>query len=175
MDFTTRAVTEREAEAASAVVHASFVQLASQDWGTQAQQLFLTDALPERLGEKIKVSAYAAGAFVDGHMVGFLLMPEPSVLSMLFVHPKWLRRGIAKTLWESARTRIEVAFPTVRTVELNTTPYALEFYRTVGFVPISTEFERRGARATRMACWLPARALGAECARTPLTTDPTRD
>ena len=47
-------------------------------------------------------------------------------------------------------------------MELNSTPYAIEFYRALGFVPISAEFVRDGARATRMACWLPARALGAE-------------
>jgi hypothetical protein len=28
--------------------------------------------------------------------------------------------------------------------------------------PISLKFEVKGARATRMACWLPARQLGAE-------------
>jgi Acetyltransferase (GNAT) domain len=50
----------------------------------------------------------------------------------------------------------------VKTVELNSTPRAVEFYLALGFVPISAEFARGGARATRMACWLPARALGAE-------------
>ena len=45
---------------------------------------------------------------------------------------------------------------------LNATPYAIPFYKSVGFAPISSEFERDGQRAVRMACWLPARALGAE-------------
>ena len=127
--------------------------------------MFLADSSPERLAGKIKVASYAAGTFVDGQMVAFLLMPTPSLLGMLFVGPQWLRQGVAKRLWESARAHIEATFPSVKTVELNTTPYALEFYRAVGFVPISAEFERDGARATRMACWLPAGALGAECAR----------
>lgn len=81
---------------------------------------------------------------------------------MLFVHPSRLRQGIATKLWEYARTRLEAEFPEARTVELNSTRYAVEFYRAAGFVPISAEFRRGGARAVRMACWLPARGLGAE-------------
>jgi predicted GNAT family N-acyltransferase len=165
VDFATRIVTEAEASAASVVVHESFIQLASRDWEVGAQQVFLADSSREKLAVKIRVASYAAGTFVEAQMVGFLLMPTPSLLGMLFVDPKWLRQGVAKRLWESAREHIEAAFPSTRTVELNTTSYAMEFYRSVGFVPISAEFRKDGARATRMACWLPARALGAECPR----------
>jgi GNAT superfamily N-acetyltransferase len=94
-------------------------------------------------------------------------MLVPSVLAMLFVHPQHLRRGIGKQLWEAARSHVESQFPQTKTVELNATRFALPFYLSAGFVPISTEFERKGSRATRMACWLPARALGAECPLTP--------
>lgn len=98
-------------------------------------------------------------------MVGFLLMPTPILLGMLFVHPSRLRQGIGTRLWECARTRLESEFPEARTVELNSTPYAVDFYRALGFVPIFAEYARGRARATRMACWLPARALGAELLR----------
>lgn len=167
VDVGIRVVTEAEAAAASNIVYESFVQLASGGWEARAQQVFLADSSPEKLAGKLKVASYAAGAFVNAQMVGFLLMPTPSVLGMLFVHPKWLRQGVARRLWESARAHVEAAFPSVKTVELNSTPHALEFYRAVGFVPLSAEFNKDGARATRMACWLPARALGAECSRTP--------
>jgi predicted GNAT family N-acyltransferase len=82
---------------------------------------------------------------------------------MLFVEPASLRQGVARALWEHARAYVETHHPEVTTVELNSTPYALQFYRSVGFVPISREFNRGGCRATRMACWLPARSLAAEC------------
>lgn len=119
---------------------------ASRDWDIEAQGAFLAGASPEKLAGKIKAAAYAAGAFAAGQMVGFLLMPAPSLLGMLFVHPKWLRQGVARTLRESARTHIEAEFPAVKTVEPSSTPRALEFYRAVGFVPISAEFRRDGAR-----------------------------
>ena len=94
-------------------------------------------------------------------MLGFLLMPTPALLGMLFVHPDWLRRGVGRELWETARQYVEGNQKSVRTVELNATPYAVPFYLSLGFMPISKEFKQAGCRATRMACWLPARALEA--------------
>jgi GNAT superfamily N-acetyltransferase len=159
--YATRLVTAADAEAASALVHLSFTKLSADDWEPDARQFFLGESSAAALRTAFQSCAYAAGAFSGHTMIGFILMPKPSVLGMLFVHPDSLRLGIGKHLWEQARSHVEASFPEVKTVELNATPYALNFYRTIGFVPISAEFVRGGCRATRMACWLPARALGA--------------
>ncbi|MGE5668160.1 MAG: GNAT family N-acetyltransferase [Betaproteobacteria bacterium] len=172
MNFTIRAVTEGDSAAASAVVQASFTQLAAADWEPAAQQWFIAASSPEAMAEKLKVAACARAAFVGERMVGFLLMPSPTVLAMLFVDPQWLRQGIARELWQSARSYIEATYPDAQTVELNATPYAVDFYLSVGFVPLSREFTRDGCRITRMACWLPVNALGAQCAPAP-RLDPT--
>lgn len=65
----------------------------------------------------------------------------------------------ARQRWEQARAAVEARAPDVRTVELTATPLARPAYRALGFYPISEAFERRGSVATRMACWLPGRAL----------------
>jgi len=106
--------------------------------------------------------AYALGAFIDAELVGFLLMPKPALIQMFFVTPERVRSGIGRALWETTRVYLESQRPEVRTVELNASSYALAFYRQLGFVPISAQFNRDGFRATRMACWLPARHIGAE-------------
>lgn len=105
---------------------------------------------------------FATGAFSGEGIAGVILMPSPGLLGLLFVRPRSLRLGIGQALWESARAHIETKFPGVSTVEVNSTPSAVGFYRSVGFVPLSSEFEGDGHRAVRMACWLPARALGAK-------------
>jgi GNAT superfamily N-acetyltransferase len=135
--------------------------LAAADWHPDARSAFLEATAPASLQNKVSTMAFAAGAFSEGGIAGVILMPSASLLGLLFVRPQWLRLGIGKALWESARTLVETRFPEINTVELNATPYAVPFYKSVGFVPISTEFERDGRRAIRMACWLPARALGA--------------
>lgn len=161
MKYEIRSLTSAHAADASAVIHESFLALAAAAWRPDARSLFLEATAPASLQYKVSTMTFAAGAFSEGGIAGVILMPSPSLLGLLFVRPRWLRMGIGQALWESARAHTETRFPEVHTVELNATPYAVRFYESVGFVPISPEFERDGQRAIRMACWLPARALGA--------------
>ncbi|WP_088280345.1 GNAT family N-acetyltransferase [Ideonella sp. A 288] len=151
-----------EADAASALVQAGFDHLVASTWSAEACVRFHHETSPAALREALATPALALGAFDAGVLLGVLLMRQPVRLDLLFVDPTALRRGIARRMWEQARQQLEARFPQVTTVELNATRPALPFYRSVGFVPISREFERGGCRATRMACWLPGRALGAE-------------
>lgn len=158
-----RPATAADAEAASALVQASFLALGATGWDAAARAHLLRESTPEMLHQALQASpAVALLAEIDGRVRGFLLMRGPARLDMLFVDPDCTRRGIARALWEAARARLEADFPDLRTVELNATEIALPVYRRFGFAPISARFDRAGARATRMACWLPARGLGAE-------------
>ncbi len=159
MPFTPVPVSPAQAPALSALVQRSFLALSAGDWEPHARQVFLGEAGPERLPRIIAEASYAAAVFEGEAPLGFLLMPRPSLLALLFVDPDHLRRGIASALWESARTHLELHHPETRTVELNATPYAFEAYRHLGFYPISEPFFTDGCRATRMACWLPGRSL----------------
>jgi len=161
MKYEIRSLTDSDAAEASAVIQESFLALAAADWRPEARRSFLEDTAPTPLQTKLSTMTFAAGAFSEDGIAGVILMPSPSLLGLLFVRPRCLRLGIGRSLWESARAQIEARFPEVHTVELNATPYAVRFYESVGFVPISSVFEREGRRAIRMACWLPARALGA--------------
>ena len=154
--------TQDMAERISALVHRSFTELCAHDWEPNATRILLEETSPVAMSVALQQPAFAAVENEGEEPIGFLLMPKPSLLSLLFVHPGHLRKGVAGRLWEAARGHIELTYPETRTVELNSTPYALRAYRALGFVPISTEFVRRGCRVTRMACWLPARALGAD-------------
>lgn len=162
MSISARPLTPSDAEAASALVRSSFMEIAARDWEPHARSVFLIESSPAHMAEALTAPAFAAAAFEGQAMLGLILLRKPSVLDMLFVHPGALRRGIARQLWEQARAHLERSFPEVKTVELNSTPNALSFYRAMGFVPISAELERDGCRATRMACRLAARAPGAE-------------
>jgi len=161
MKYEIRSLTDADAAEASAVIQESFLALAAVDWHPDARISFLKVTAPAPLQQQMSRMTFAAGAFSNDGIAGVILMPSPRLLGLLFVRPRWLRLGIGQALWESARAYIEAGFPEVDTVALNATPYAVRFYKSVGFVPISSEFERDGQRAIRMACWLPARALGA--------------
>jgi GNAT superfamily N-acetyltransferase len=162
MGSTVTLATPEMAERISQLVHLSFLELAASDWEPNARQVFLGESSPAAIATALKAPAFAAVETQDDVLAGFILMRKPSLLAMLFVHPGYLHQGIARRLWEAARAHVEATFPETKTVELNSTPYAVGAYRSLGFVPISTEFEIGGCRATRMACWLPGRALGAD-------------
>jgi GNAT superfamily N-acetyltransferase len=161
MKYAIRSLTNEHIAEASAVIQESFLALAASDWQPDARRVFLEATAPASLQNRLSTMTFAAGAFSDDGITGVILMPSLNLLGLLFVRPRWLRLGIGRALWESARAHIEARFPEVNTVELNAMPYAVQFYKSIGFVPISSEFERDGQRAIRMACWLPARALGA--------------
>jgi GNAT superfamily N-acetyltransferase len=154
--------TQDMAERISALIHRSFTELCANDWETGATRVLLEETSPTAMSVALQQPAFAAAEVQGEELIGFLLMPKPLLLSLLFVHPAQLRKGVARRLWQAAREHIEATYPDTKTVELNSTPYAIRAYRALGFVPISTEFVRRGCRVTRMACWLPARALGAD-------------
>ena len=156
-----RTVDQADVESISALVQLSFTELAANDWEPNAREVFLAECSPASMRAAPK-PAYALAAFDAERPVGFISMPTPAFLGLLFVHPRYLRQGIGRALWEQARAFIEKRYPATETVETNSTPYAFKFYRSVGFVPISTEFFKSGCRATRMACWLRARVLGAD-------------
>lgn len=151
-----------DAEAASFIALHSFDRFIAESWSTDACGEYRTLVSTPVMSKHIEDCAYSLGAFDGDRLVGFLLMPRANLVQMFFVDPDQVRRGIGRQLWSDARTEIEAQFPEVKTIELNASPYAVGFYRSIGFAPISREFTSKGFRATRMACWLAARALGAE-------------
>ena len=148
-----------DASAISSLVQAGFIEHVAPDWELFAQREFLRDTAAEKLAARIAESALVEVYQDEGQILGVISLPRPTLVQLFFVAPDHLRRGIGKALWEAARTHLEERHPEVNTVELNSSPYALPAYKALGFFPISEPFRRRGAVATRMACWLPGRAL----------------
>ena len=148
-----------DALAISSLVQACFIEHVAPDWESSAQQEFLRDTTAEKLAARIAESALVELYEDKGQILGVLLLPRPTLVQLFFVAPDQLRRGIGKALWEVARKHLEERYSEVKTVELNSSPYAVPAYKALGFFPISEPFRRRGAVAIRMACWLPGRAL----------------
>ena len=154
----------REAEACDALaiselVQAGFVEHIASDWESSAQRSFHEETAADKLERKILEATVCLVWEQDGQVLGVILLPRPTLVQLLFVAPSHLRKGIARALWSAARAHLEEEHPEVTTVELNSSPYALAAYKALGFFPISKQFRRKGSVATRMACWLPGKAL----------------
>jgi len=148
-----------DAAAVSALVQAGFIAHVAPDWEPSARRSFLEDTGADRMTALISEAAICLVCEEDDRLVGVIFLPRPTLVQLFFVAPEHLRQGIGKALWGAVRTHLEQHHPEVKTVELNSSPYALGAYKALGFFPISKSFKRKGAVATRMACWLPGKAL----------------
>nr|WP_283254230.1 GNAT family N-acetyltransferase [Ramlibacter paludis] len=135
------------------------MQHVAPDWEPSACEDFLRETTADKLAVAMAGATFTAVHVSVEEVTGVILMPRPTLVQLFFVAPDRLHHGIGRALWEAARTHLEEQHAEVKTVELNATPGALPAYRALGFFPISAPFRRRGAVATRMACWLPARGL----------------
>ena len=85
------------------------------------------------------------GAFDGQTLVGVLCMRTPQHIADFFVDAAYHRRGIGRRLFEAMRRDYARQMFTV-----NSSPYAVEFYRHLGFVPTDTEQCTDGLRYTPM-------------------------
>jgi GNAT superfamily N-acetyltransferase len=154
-----RHATANDASAISDLVCAGFSQHIAADWEPQAQDHFYAENQPDKLVPKI-ADASLCLVFEQGiALLGVIFLPRPTLVQLFFVAPGHLRNGIGRKLWSAVRVELEQRHPDVRTVELNSSPYAVPVYKALGFFPISKPYRRKGAVATRMACWLPGESL----------------
>jgi ribosomal protein S18 acetylase RimI-like enzyme len=161
MNVSLRTAITADAPAVSALVQAVFREFVAPDWEPQAREVFATESSPQRFAQLLAEPAFASVAEAGERLVGFILLPTPNLLAFLFIDSSSHRQGIATALWCAARAHLEANYPAVKTVELNSSPYAVAAYKALGFYPISEPFRRGGCLATRMACWLPGQALAA--------------
>ena len=85
------------------------------------------------------------GAFDGDRLVGVLCMRAPQHIGGFFVDGAYHRRGIGRQLFEAMRRNYSRQVFTV-----NSSPYAVEIYRHLGFVPTDTEQLTDGIRYTPM-------------------------
>ena len=85
------------------------------------------------------------GAFDGDELAGTLCMRQPQHIGGFFVRAAYHRRGIGRALFQAMRQDYERQEFTV-----NSSPYAVEVYRHLGFVPTGVEQTVDGLRFTPM-------------------------
>ena len=85
------------------------------------------------------------GAFHKGELVGVLAMREPQHISLFFVKEAWHRQGVGRLLFDTMCRDYAS-----QTYTVNSSPYAVEVYRHLGFTPTDTEQLTNGIRYTPM-------------------------
>jgi len=109
---------------------------------------------PENIINKMECSELKLwGAFEDEKIIGIIAIKSPPHISLLFVDKQYHRRGIARSLFHAVLCD-EAAIREHECVTVHSSPYAVEIYRRLGFVPTDTEQIVNGLRFTPMVFYI---------------------
>lgn len=94
-------------------------------------------------GEQIMI-----GAFSDNQIIGVLAISIRNHISLVFVDKKYHRLGIASKLFDEIQSKLKLK--DAGSITLNSSPYAVSFYKKIGFVATDVEQVKNGIRYTPM-------------------------
>lgn len=137
----TRKLENHEINDALSLVWDVFMQFEAPEYSKEGIDEFrrtLDDS--ERIG---RMKFY--GAIENNQIVGVLAMRSPQHISFFFVKADHHHRGIGKKLFKNMKKDYELQVFTV-----NSSPYAVEIYKHLGFVPTNIEQLTNGIRHTPM-------------------------
>lgn len=121
-------------------VFAEFEALEYSDEGIAEFQSFIK---PDAVRLRLKQNAFCLwGAYEGDTIVGVIASRLPCHIALLFVEKTYHRRGIAKALYQAV---LDYYGEEVE-MTVNSSPYALEAYRHLGFVETDTEQVVNGLR-----------------------------
>ena len=90
------------------------------------------------------------GCYLNNYLVGVVALRTGQHISLLFVRDKFHHLGVARKLMNVAINTVIIENPQVRAVTVNSSPYAVGFYKKLGFVPLGPEQRADGIRFTSM-------------------------
>ena len=115
----------------------------AKEFSAYGRQLLLDSMKPDVIAKNIQSGYRYHIAEIDGQLVGVVAVRDNSHLFHFFVAEQYQRRGIAKQLWNTAmRVCVDEGNPGEYTV--NSSRYALDVYKTLGFVTDTTAQEKDG-------------------------------
>lgn len=128
---------------ALSLVWSVFLQYEAPDYSQQGIDAFRA-AITDR---KYLGALEMWGAYLGEYLIGVIALRNGgNHIALFFVDGAYHRKGIGRALFNTALT-----YSTGDVLTVNSSPYAVNFYRRLGFVPNSAEQLTNGIRYTPMA------------------------
>lgn len=145
-----RPLREAEIPAASTLVRRVFAEFEAPDYAQEGIDVFHRFIAPEALTEQFRTGALKLwGAFRQDTLAGVAAVRNRSHISLLFVDASCHRQGIARALFNVVRDFCRTD-PAISRITVNSSPYAVEIYRRLGFFATDAERVTDGIRFTPM-------------------------
>ena len=145
MKKTIRQLKYEEIEQALKLIWSVFEEFEAPEYSTEGVEEFKIyiglDAAKQRFNE----GRLFLGAFIGDELAGVLEARKPAHISMMFVDKQYHRQGLAKMMFNEALSTLGA-----NDITVNSSPYAIEIYKRLGFNPTDEEQITNGIRYTPM-------------------------
>jgi len=111
--------------------------------GVREFQNYIEYSVIKRLLESSEMTMW--GCFLDGRIIGMIATKPSNHISLLFVDKEYHRQGIARALYQKIIEHNECS-----EISVNSSLYAVEAYKKLGFVATDTEQMKNGIRFVPM-------------------------
>ena len=151
-DILIRKITADEVDCAMALALEGFMQFEAPDYGPAGVETFKKDIVenPEYLENARKGTCPIYGGFDGETLVALIGMRSKTHINLVFTRKEYHRRGIARAIFNYLLQDVTQEDPSLEALTLNSSPYGLPFYLSVGFVPQGEEQTMNGIRFTPM-------------------------
>lgn len=144
-----RGLEAAEVSAAMDLVWRVFSEFEAPEYCAEGVDEFRRFIRVDNIVEKMHTGGMVLWGWYDGGtLAGVIAVTVTGHINLLFVDPAYQRRGIAKALHETAMDCFRARG--VASVTVNSSPYAVEIYRRLGFAPVTEEQTVNGIRFTPM-------------------------
>jgi GNAT superfamily N-acetyltransferase len=132
------------------LVRRVFNRFVAHEYSEEGVGEFLNYATATNIAQRRAKHHFVLVAETVGKLVGVIEIRDYNHVSLLFVDPRFHRRGIARALMGQALTHCLEHNPELSQVEVNSSPYAVQVYERLGFRQVNTMQERNGIRYVPM-------------------------
>ena len=148
-----RKIRSHEVESAMALALEVFMQFEAPEYPPEGVETFKKDIVenPEYLENAKQGICPVYGAFDGDKIVALMGMRSNKThINLVFTKKEYHRRGIARAIFRYLLEDRLAEDPSLEELTLNSSPYGLPFYLSIGFIPLSEELEMNGIRYTPM-------------------------
>ena len=153
MNFVIRKIFSNEVEEAMELALEVFMQFEAPDYGDAGVETFKRDIVenPPFIDDAKNGLCPIYAAFDGDKMVALIGMRSSKThINLVFTKKEYHRKGIATAIFKFLLNDLLNENPSLNELTLNSSPYGLPFYISLGFIPLSEEQEINGIRFTPM-------------------------
>lgn len=153
MESNIRRVDAGEIREALALAWRVFSRFEAPEYAAEGVEEFRRFLQEENIRERMRSGGMILWGWYEGNTIaGMIAVTETGHVNLLFVDAVFQRRGIGRALHNTALNHFRKTG--VSKVTVNSSPYAVEIYRRLGFAPVSAERTVSGIRFTPMELFL---------------------